>query len=82
MLADVALIGTAVMLDALAEGAKEAELRLYAGLSGWSPGQLEREVELGDWLITRGDSKVIFASDPDGVWRRPIRLVDVITLTV
>ena len=82
VLADVALVGTAAMLDALADGAKEDELRLYAGLSGWSPGQLEREVERGDWHITNGDSKIIFASDPDAVWRRQIRIVDVITVLV
>jgi putative transcriptional regulator len=55
-------------------------LRLYSGYAGWSPGQLEREIQRGDWYITAGDSKVIFATDPERVWRRQLELVDVLVL--
>lgn len=45
------------------------ELRLFAGYSGWGPGQLGRELARGDWHVMTADSESIFAKDPTRVWR-------------
>jgi len=45
-------------------------VRAYAGYAGWGPGQLDAEVERGDWLIGPADSKAIFEDSPNGLWSR------------
>ena len=45
------------------------QVRLYSGYAGWSPGQLENEVERGGWYLTRATSELIFI-DPFDLWRR------------
>jgi len=41
----------------------------YLGFAGWAPGQLEHEIERGDWYVAEGDASTVFASDPDRIWR-------------
>jgi len=41
----------------------------YLGFAGWAPGQLEHEIERGDWYVAEGDASTVFADDPDGIWR-------------
>jgi putative transcriptional regulator len=50
-------------------GKKDA-VRAYAGYAGWGPGQLEAEVERGDWLIGPADSKAIFEDPAPDLWSR------------
>ena len=45
-------------------------VRAYAGYAGWGPGQLDSEVQRGDWLIGPADSKAIFDDKPDDIWSR------------
>jgi len=42
--------------------------RVYAGYSGWGPGQLESELEEEAWLVTPARSEDVFADDPDRLW--------------
>lgn len=44
-------------------------IRVFAGYSGWGPGQLESELEEGAWLIHPAFSEVIFAEDPSQGWK-------------
>jgi len=46
----------------------QVDVRVYAGYSGWGPGQLDREVARGDWLIAPADAEVVFADDPESAW--------------
>lgn len=50
-------------------GKKDA-VRAYAGYTGWGPGQLEAEVDRGDWLIGPADSKAIFDDPASDIWSR------------
>ena len=60
----------APMEESLMEGAASAEsVRFYLGYSGWAPGQLERELAFGSWHITDASREVVFAGDPERVWR-------------
>lgn len=48
------------------------QLRVFVGLSAWSPGQLEGELIRGSWFRTRVRSEDVFG-DPEGLWRRVLR---------
>jgi putative transcriptional regulator len=49
------------------------QLRMYAGYAGWLPGQLDREVSRGDWLIMRADAGSIFEKRSSEIWRELFR---------
>lgn len=42
--------------------------RLYAGFSGWAPGQLEAEIERGDWMVWPASDELLFRTDTRGMW--------------
>ena len=48
-------------------------LRVYAGYAGWSPGQLEAEIDEGAWLVATGEPGDVFAAEPDQLWRTVLR---------
>jgi putative transcriptional regulator len=56
-------------------------IRFYSGLSGWAPGQLEAEIERGDWLVLDADADTVFTRDSDavGLWSRLVRRARTIT---
>src|SRR4029079_18992633 len=49
VVADVGLASADVDLDELAETVRRG--RVYAGYSGWGPGQLEAEMEIDSWIV-------------------------------
>ena len=42
--------------------------KLMLGHAGWSAGQLEREIENGDWLIQKSSTNLIFEQEIDNIW--------------
>ena len=44
------------------------QYKLFLGHSGWSRGQLEREIENGDWLIQKSINSLIFEKKIDQIW--------------
>jgi putative transcriptional regulator len=48
---------------------EEEAIRGYAGYAGWGPGQLEAEINRGDWTIADGDAATVFREDPSTVWK-------------
>ena len=44
------------------------DYRVFAGYAGWAPGQLDRELAQGDWLVLAADEDALFADDEAGLW--------------
>ena len=42
--------------------------RIVSGYAGWSPGQLESELDTGDWLVLDAALPDVFAPDPYKLW--------------
>ena len=45
-------------------------VRLYAGYSGWGPGQLEHELAQDAWFVADAEPDDPFLPDGPGLWRR------------
>jgi putative transcriptional regulator len=52
-----------------------ANMRMYVGYSGWSAGQLEKEMEEGSWIVTDATPKLLFDTDPENMWKEAIKLL-------
>jgi putative transcriptional regulator len=48
-------------------------LRVFAGYSGWEPGQLEAEIVEGSWWWTPATSRDVFCSDTGSLWEEAVR---------
>ena len=58
------------VLTAIAGGKGPAKRVFVLGYSGWSPGQLEREMARDSWLTAPADADLIFDKDPKTLWDR------------
>jgi putative transcriptional regulator len=47
--------------------------RLFAGYSGWGPGQLEAEMEEGAWILDPAREEDVFSDNPEELWGRILR---------
>lgn len=43
-------------------------LRVYAGYTGWAPGQLAFELARGDWKMIQGERNNVFDKEPRHLW--------------
>lgn len=50
-----------------------ARARVFAGYAGWSPGQLEAEIETDDWIVVPALPDDVFADDSRDVWADAVR---------
>jgi putative transcriptional regulator len=57
--------------DALAAATRRT--RVFAGHSGWGPGQLEAELEEESWIIGEARREDVFAGDLDDLWAAVLR---------
>lgn len=69
---DLAVTTDADMLSAIAAGRGPAKYTVILGYAGWGPGQLEMEMQQGDWLVVPSDPDLIFAPDPQQIWQRAL----------
>ena len=47
-------------------------VRLYAGYSGWGPGQLEGELKRSSWVVLKATEQVVFDADPEATWAQAL----------
>jgi len=69
---DMAVTTDPEMLAAIAEGRGPAKYLVTLGYAGWGPGQLEMEMQQGDWLVVPSDPDLIFAPDSQQIWQRAL----------
>lgn len=50
----------------LAEGVND--LRMYAGHTEWTQGQLAQEIAAGGWTVVPGDADLVFSAEPGQLW--------------
>ena len=55
----------------LARDKPMAGLRIFAGYAGWAPGQLQAEIERGDWKLAPADARAVFEAKPERPWPEP-----------
>lgn len=72
LFADVGILDLDTPVE-LVEGAY-SHLRIYVGLCGWEPGQLEGELIRGAWFRASARVEEIFGT-PDELWRRALKRV-------
>jgi len=46
------------------------ESRVFAGYAGWAPGQLQAEIDRGDWRVIRRDPDIIFEENTTDLWQQ------------
>jgi putative transcriptional regulator len=47
--------------------------RVFAGHSGWGPGQLEAEMEREDWIVAPLRREDVFTEEPGALWSRVLQ---------
>ena len=68
---DVHISGDSDLLRTLSkDGAGEAQMRVYAGYAGWSAGQLDNEIERGDWHLISATEDLVFSAEPNQIWQQ------------
>ncbi len=55
-------------IDELSESI--ARRRVFAGYAGWGEGQLDEELDQGDWIAHPAQPEDVFTEDPDELWSR------------
>jgi len=46
------------------------DYRAFVGYTGWAPGQLDTEMQRGDWQVLPADEESVFAGDGVQLWKR------------
>ena len=68
----MALTASLEILKDMAGGSGPKQSWLALGHSGWSPGQLDRELQDNAWLVVDGDAQLVFDSDLGAKWQRAL----------
>lgn len=58
----------ATLNSLLRQKAGDYSLRGFAGHSGWAPGQLENELDRGDWMVVKADPLTVFEKKSELIW--------------
>lgn len=74
---NVCLTATIEILKAIVDGDGPENALLALGYAGWSPGQLESEIQANGWLNCPADPGLIFATDLDTMYDRALRKIGI-----
>lgn len=62
--------GAARLAELFASGVPAERIRGYAGYAGWGPGQLDNEIDRGDWGIVAALPSQVFDPAPETLWKK------------
>ncbi len=51
---------------------KRPKIHVFAGYSGWGPGQLESELKAGSWFVVKAQADIVFMPDPAKSWEEAL----------
>lgn len=51
----------------------QSQIRFFLGYSGWSAGQLEKELKENSWVIAKVNSNIVLNNRSDDIWKRVLR---------
>ncbi len=74
---DICLTATVDILKAIAEGRGPNRAILALGYSGWSPGQLESEIQANGWLHCPADPDLVFGDDLENKYSRAMAKIGI-----
>jgi putative transcriptional regulator len=66
---DIETVKTLISLKRISE----TQIRFFLGYSGWSPGQLERELKENSWVIARIRPDIIMTRRGNDTWKQVLR---------
>ena len=70
---EICLTATIDILKAIADGSGPKHAILALGYAGWSPGQLENELQQNGWLHCSADPELIFGTDVGAKYDRAMQ---------
>jgi putative transcriptional regulator len=73
----VSLTATVDILRAIAQGAGPYQAVLALGYAGWSPGQLDKEIQQNGWLSCEADADLVFGADLESKYGRAMRKIGI-----
>ncbi len=76
---NIALSSDIKILDLIKDKIGPQHVKLFLGYAGWTEGQLEGEIENGDWLFQDADTDFIFTDDYEGKWSELLKNFHVIS---
>ena len=74
---EICLTATIDILKAIASGKGPNKALLALGYSGWSPGQLESEIQANGWLHCPADMDLIFDDDLEAKYHRAMAKIGI-----
>lgn len=71
----LAITSDTVMMQKLSEHNGPTHWRMFAGIAGWSPGQLKMELKSRQgWLTCDADDSIVFDKDGERQWNKAIQM--------
>jgi putative transcriptional regulator len=73
----VCLTATLEILKAIAAGSGPRNAMLALGYAGWSPGQLENEIQANGWLNCTAEPELMFDPDLESIYERAMAMIGI-----
>ncbi len=61
------------LVELASEFSASRSLKVFAGYAGWSPGQLDSEMERQSWIVHPASVDLVFDDSPATLWQRILR---------